>query len=337
MTAGAGPSTVIRVNNLGRRFGAFVAVDDVSFEVRAGEIFGYLGANGAGKSTTIRMLCGLLAPSSGQATVAGHDIAREPEAVKRAIGYMSQKFSLYMDLTVAENLAFFGGIYGAVGKELQYRVDRGLDEVGMRDLRDALTMDLPGGQRQRLALASALLHRPQIVFLDEPTAGVDPISRRDFWSLIRQIAGHGTTVFVTTHYMDEAEYCARIGMMVAGRLVALDTSTALKRTWLPNTMLRIEGQQLLRLVPSLRASNRFTGVESFGTGLHIEMREAFTGSALSTQAATLIRELIAAGASEVSWQVIEPTLEDVFLRVADAGSERAIRQEQSQAHHGAPT
>ena len=224
---------IIAVTDLRRRFGSFEAVRGVSFTVERGEIFGYLGANGAGKSTTIRILCGLLAPSSGRAVVAGHDVARDPTAVRRAVGYMSQKFSLYPDLTALENLDFFGGAYRLPRRARLDRAAALLAEVGLEPGDRRVTGALPGGLRQRVALAAALLHRPTIVFLDEPTAGVDPEARRNFWRIIRGLAEGGTTVFVTTHYMDEAEYCGRVGLMVAGVLVALDTPAALKRTWAP--------------------------------------------------------------------------------------------------------
>ncbi|AKF09365.1 ABC transporter ATP-binding protein [Sandaracinus amylolyticus] len=309
----------ITVDHLAKHFGAFKAVDDVSFHVERGEIFGYLGANGAGKSTTIRMLCGLLAPTAGRAIVADADVAREPEKVKRGIGYMSQKFSLYLDLTVRDNLEFFGGIYGASGKALRARIDEVLDHVGMRAHEDDLTGSLPGGLRQRLALGSALLHRPGIVFLDEPTAGVDPSSRRDFWTLIRGLAREGTTVFVTTHYMDEAEYCARIGLMVAGKLVALDTPAALKRDLVPGTMLRIEGALLSRALPALRAHDGVIGADGFGTGLHVRIDAARTSD-------EDVRAILASsGATIRSIERITPTLEDVFLAAADAGTEQRIR------------
>ena len=260
----------IEVTGLSRHFGGFKAVDDVSFHVGRGEIFGYLGANGAGKSTTIRMLCGLLTPSAGDAVVAGHSIARAPEAVKTAIGYMSQRFSLYLDLTVEDNLRFFGGAYGGSGRALAVRIDEMLERTELGDHRRDVTGALPGGIRQRVALASSLLHRPEIVFLDEPTAGVDPTSRRAFWRLIRTLAQAGTTVFVTTHYMDEAEYCARIGLMVGGRLVALDTPAALKSTWVPGRMfnVRLPGQAA---VDRLAARPGLLGLEAFGLGYHVRL------------------------------------------------------------------
>ena len=302
--------TSIVADRLSRRFGDFTAVDQVTFEVSRGEIFGYLGANGAGKSTTIRMLTGLLAPSSGRGEVAGHDVAREPEAVKSSIGYMSQKFSLYLDLPVRENLLFFGGAYGLSGKALQARVDEVLDLTGLRDLQGALTGSLPGGIRQRLALACSMLHRPEVVFLDEPTAGVDPVARRAFWRLIRDLSGEGTTVFVTTHYLDEAEYCRRIGLMVDGKLVALDTPAALKRTWVPDRVLLARGQRLAAAAAALAGRPGVRAVEPFGSGLHVRV-EPRAWSAESVRAA-----LVAAGAEGAEVEETEATLEDVFLAVA---------------------
>jgi ABC-2 type transport system ATP-binding protein len=298
---------VIRASDLTRRFGDFTAVDRVSFEVPAGEIFGYLGANGAGKSTTIRMLCGLLAPSSGEATVAGRDVATDPEGVKGAIGYMSQRFSLYLDLRVRENLEFFGGAYGLAGAALRARIDEVVALTGLGDAEGALTGALPGGLRQRVALANAILHRPRIVFLDEPTAGVDPVARRQFWRLIRELARGGTTVFVTTHYLDEAEYCRRIGLMVDGRLVALDTPAALKAAWVPERVLVVHGRGLLAAAAALRGRPGVAAVEPFGAALHVRVdgarwAEAAVASALS-----------AAGATELSVEAGEATLEDVFL------------------------
>ncbi len=313
----------IDVSHLNKTFGPFKAVDDVSFHVEKGEIFGYLGANGAGKSTTIRMLCGLLSPTSGVAIVAGSDVGKRPDLVKKSIGYMSQKFSLYLDLTVQQNLEFFGGIYGAMGRELRARIDRVLTEVSMTELRNENTGSLPGGLRQRLALGSALLHRPQIVFLDEPTAGVDPASRRDFWRLIRTLATGGTTVFVTTHYMDEAEYCARIGMMVAGRLVALDTPAELKRTLVPGRMIRIEGEGVLKALPALRAKEGVIAAQGFGTGLHVRIDPKRLQE-------SVLGEIAAATGAHVSLvETVEPTLEDVFLAAADDGAEAAIRKDQA--------
>ncbi len=218
----------ITVENLTKKFGDFTAVDKVSFRVKEGEIFGFLGANGAGKTTVIRMLCGLLTSTSGNANVAGYDINTQSEQVKRNIGYMSQKFSLYNDLTVMENLLFFGGVYGITSKILQDRISWAIDMAGLQDRTSLLTGSLPVGWKQRLALGCALLHRPKIVFLDEPTGGVDPISRRRFWELIHTLTNEGTTVFVTTHYLDEAEYCNTIVLLHAGKLVAEGSPQKLK-------------------------------------------------------------------------------------------------------------
>ncbi len=304
----------IAAAGLTKRFRGFTAVDGVTFDVEKGEIFGYLGANGAGKSTTIRMLTGLLAPTSGAAKVAGHDVASEPESVKSSIGYMSQKFSLYLDLPVLENLLFFGGAYGLAGTALRARADELLERTGLAGLGNATTGDLPGGIRQRLALACAVLHGPEIVFLDEPTAGVDPVARRAFWKLIRELAAGGTTVFVTTHYLDEAEYCRRIGLMVDGRLVALDTPAALKRTWVPDRVLVARGDGLAAAAAALRARPGVRGVAPFGAGLHVRVDPA------RLEAGDVAEALRAAGAREVRVEGAEPTLEDVFLAVVDRGA-----------------
>ncbi len=219
----------VEADGLVKTFGGFVAVDRVSFRVARGEIFGFLGPNGAGKSTVIRILCGLLRPTAGTAMVGGLDVAREPEAVRQTIGYMSQKFSLYDDLTVEENLDFFGGVYGVAKDRFGERRDFALSMAGLAGHRSTMTRLLAGGWKQRLALGCAILHEPPIMFLDEPTSGVDPIARRRFWDLIYQLSGEGRTVFVTTHYMDEAEYCHRLALMHKGRIVAMDTPASLKR------------------------------------------------------------------------------------------------------------
>ena len=222
--------------DLTRTFGRFVAVDHITFDVHGGEVFGFLGANGAGKTTAIRMLTGLLAPSAGTARVAGHDISRDSEAVKRSIGYMSQRFSLYEDLTVRENIRLYGGIYDLTTAQIRERTDRMLARLGMTDAAGRAVRDLPLGWRQKLALSVALVHDPRIVFLDEPTSGVDPITRRQFWELIYEAAAGGTTVLVTTHYMDEAEYCDRISIMVAGRIGAMGTPADLKTQFRVDTI-----------------------------------------------------------------------------------------------------
>ena len=234
-TAAESPSTapseeiVIRAEGLTKRFGAFVAVDAVSFDVRRGEIFGFLGANGAGKTTAMRMLCGLSLPSGGKAQVAGFDVYTQSEQIKQRIGYMSQKFSLYEDLTVAENIRLYGGIYGLARRALADRIDSLVGQLHLERERNQLVRGLPLGWKQKLAFSIALIHDPAIVFLDEPTGGVDPITRREFWTMIYEAAHRGTTVFVTTHYMDEAEYCHRVSIMVDGRIEALDTPLRLKQ------------------------------------------------------------------------------------------------------------
>ena len=301
-------SLSIEVQDLTKRFGTFEAVRGVSFHVERGEVFGYLGANGAGKSTTIRMLCGLLAPTSGKAIVAGHDVVRSPEDVRLAVGYMSQRFSLYPDLTVLENLDFFGGAYRIPRKQRIRRARELIEEVGLAKQEKSLVASLPGGLRQRLALAGALLHQPQIVFLDEPTAGVDPEARRRFWRIIRQVASGGTTVFVTTHYMDEAEYCRRVGLMVDGRLAALDTPDALKHAYVPGTLLMVRGRGL-----DARVLSALPGVweaEPFGAGLHVR------GDPEVLDPDAVLHALRERGIVDGSVEPQVPTLEDVFLAVA---------------------
>src|SRR5256885_2400740 len=229
----------IAVNDLTRRFGEFVAVDHLTFEVRTGEIFGFLGANGAGKSTTIRMLCGLLEPTSGTALVGEVDVSRDPEGVKRRIGYMSQRFSLYESLTVDQNIRFFGGIYGLDRARFEARRRFVLDMAGLKGREHTRAADLAGGWRQRLALGCAILHEPPIVFLDEPTGGVDPLSRRHFWNLIDQLSASGVTVLVTTHYLDEAEHCHRLAMIQAGRLAAIGSTDELKRVFAGRAIVEI--------------------------------------------------------------------------------------------------
>jgi ABC-2 type transport system ATP-binding protein len=302
----------VRVQGLTRRFGDFVAVRDVSFEVERGEIFGYLGANGAGKTTTIRILCGLLAPSAGEVSVSDVDVVRRPEAVRRAIGYMSQRFSLYLDLTVDENLAFFGGAYDLFGRAFRARRDAVLRELDLEEQRDRITASLPGGIRQRLALACAILHEPPVVFLDEPTAGVDPDARRMFWRLIRRLADRGTTLFVTTHYMDEAEYCDRVGFMVDGRLAALDTPARLERSLVPGRMLEVHGASA-REVEEAVSGVALLGVEPWGAALRVRVAEDGPGAA-ELRGALERRGLAGATVSDA-----EVTLEDVFLRVVRGG------------------
>src|SRR5271154_4925003 len=239
------PDNAVEIRDLVKRFGDFVAVDHVNLEVHRGEIFGFLGPNGAGKSTTIRILCGLLQPTSGQATVAGFDVFTQSEEIKQRIGYMSQKFSLYDDLTVEENIEFFGGVYGVPPEDLPARRDYVLKMAVLEDKRKSMTRLLSGGWKQRLALGCAILHEPPILFLDEPTSGVDPVARRSFWDLIYQLSVAGHTIFVTTHYMDEAEYCHRIALMYGGRVIALGSPEELKESFGGGHLLNLESSDLL--------------------------------------------------------------------------------------------
>ena len=301
----------IDVRGLTRRFGDFVAVDNLSFVVKPGEIFGFLGANGAGKSTTIRMLCGLLKPTGGTALVGGVDVAADPEGVKRRIGYMSQKFSLYELLTVDQNIEFFGGIYGLAGERFDARRAFVLDMAGLRGREQTLTGALSGGWRQRLALGCAILHEPRIVFLDEPTGGVDPLSRRQFWVLIDELAQKGVTVLLTTHYLDEAEHCHRVAIIQAGRLAALGTVSELKRIFVGRPILEV---RTARPVEAMRALENLPEVEKtsiFGTAVHAVLR---SGAADPQSVGPRLQE---AGLADVSLALVEPSLEDVFLDVAE--------------------
>jgi ABC-2 type transport system ATP-binding protein len=313
-----GESSVV-VEELVKRFGDFTAVDRVSFSTRRGEIFGFLGPNGAGKSTTIRMLCGLLKPTSGRAMVAGYDVARQPEAVRQNIGYMSQKFSLYNDLRVIENLRFFAAMYQVPRAELRERISWAIAMAGLRGHESALTGTLPTGWKQRLALGCAVLHRPAILFLDEPTSGVDPISRRQFWDLIHRMAAEGVTVFVTTHYMDEAEYCNRLVLIYRGRIVAQGTPAELKRGAMEGELLVAECEPLGPALELLRRTPGVVDAAVFGNALHLTVREA------ETQAQALRPYLAGQGIRVVRLEPIRPSLEDVFVAVT-TGEDEAGKQ-----------
>jgi ABC-2 type transport system ATP-binding protein len=319
------PATVV-AHELSRRFGAFVAVDRVSFSVAAGEVFGFLGSNGAGKTTTIRMLCGLLAPSSGSASVLGLDVATDAAAIKRRIGYMSQRFSLYTDLTVAENLEFWGGAYGLFGARLRQRADWAVAIAGLEERRRTLVRELPGGFRQRLALGAALLHEPPVVFLDEPTGGVDPEARRRFWDLIDELAAAGKTVFVTTHYMDEAERCHRVALMHAGRLLALDTVPALKAAIPHGSLVEVSCARAPQALATLEAMPGVSEAALFGDRLHALLAEPSIAAAVGSA-------LGAAGFAPVAVTPIVPTLEDAFIHtISRAESEGAYRGPRPTAH-----
>ena len=306
----------IEVRHLTRRFGQFVAVNDVTFDVNAGEIFGFLGSNGAGKSTTIRMLCGLLKPTLGTAVVGGVDVNGDPEGVKRRIGYMSQRFSLYELLTVDQNITFFGGIYGLDDATLEKRRAFVLEMAGLRGREATLARDLAGGWRQRLALGCAILHEPAILFLDEPTGGVDPLSRRQFWRLIDNLSQNGVTVLVTTHYLDEAERCHRVALIHAGRLAAIGTTAEVKRVFADRPILEIRAPNPVETMRQLDTMPEIESTSLFGTAVHAVLR---------TRAATAeeIRgRLDAAGVEVRSVTPVAPSLEDVFLDVIDRAENR---------------
>jgi ABC-2 type transport system ATP-binding protein len=302
------PSAAIAVSAeaLTRVFGSFVAVDKVSFAVQRGEIFGFLGPNGAGKTTTIKMLAGLLAPSSGRGTVAGFDVATEAEAIKRNIGYMSQLFSLYADLTVEENIDFFSGLYSVPVEKRAARRDWVLEVAGLADQRSRLTGDLPLGIKQRLALGCAVLHEPPILFLDEPTSGVDPLSRRRFWDLIYNLTDAGTTVFVSTHYMEEAEYCHRLALMNRGKLITLDTP-ALLRAAVRDPLFELRTSDSLHTVKLLQRSDEALEVAMYGRAVHVAVKDA-------DRAHIVIPALLKNDGIELlAMQQIAPSLEDAFV------------------------
>lgn len=302
-----GNNTVIYTQNLTKRFGDFTAVDAVNFSVAAGEVVGYLGPNGSGKTTTIRMLLGLLLPSDGSAQVLGYDIVANPEEIRARCGYMSQKFALYDDLTTWENLTFYAGVYGVRD---QTRIRGTLFQLGLQDVLKERASELPVGWRQRLALAAAIVHRPQLLFLDEPTSGVDPTARRDFWDLIYEFVEQGMTAFVTTHYMDEAEYCSRVGIMSAGRLLAMDTPSTLKRDTLPGFAWDIYAEPLLAALSLLED---VPGV--IRTGLAGDHLRAITTTDINEQ--ILAHVLLDLCSTDLQITQVEPTLEDVFLALAN--------------------
>lgn len=313
----AGNDHAVHAADLTKQFGSFVAVDHVNFDVRRGEIFGFLGPNGAGKTTTIRMLLGLIKPTSGTATVLGFDIVRQTHEVKKRIGYMSQRFSLYDDLTVDENLNFYGRTYGVRGRRLRERKELLLDMAGLQGRESEQTRNLSGGWKQRLALGAAIIHEPEMLFLDEPTAGVDPISRRTFWDLLYHLAEAGTTIMVTTHYMDEAEHCQNLAFIQFGRIVAQGSPAVIKNTKMRGQVLEIDCDQPALAIPALRAMGIFDEVALYGALIHavapnLEQRRPEIEAALQ-QAGVLVRSL----------DPIAPSLEDVFIssvRAPEVGS-----------------
>src|SRR2546426_9241688 len=306
----------IEVRHLTKKFGEFIAVNDVSFTVKRGEIFGFLGANGAGKSTTIRMLCGLLRPTSGEAIVGGHDVNAETEKVKLSIGYMSQRFSLYDDLTVEQNIRFFGGVYGLRNSRMDDRLEWVLKMADLRGREKSLTRTLAGGWKQRLALGCAILHEPRIVFLDEPTGGADPISRRAFWELINELPSEGITILVTTHFLDEAEYCNDIVLINAGKLIAAGSPTELKTQRIKRPILEVTPTSgVVEALETLREKPWAIETSVFGTSLHVMVEDEEEGRRLIAQA--LAEKGI--GISRV--ERIVPSLEDVFLYVLEKDTE----------------
>ena len=313
-------NNAIEVRHLTRRFGQFVAVDDISFDVTRGEIFGFLGSNGAGKSTTIRMLCGLLEPTAGTAIVGGVDVTRDPEGVKRRIGYMSQRFSLYELLTVDQNIAFWGGIYGLDAARLAARRRFAIEMAGLAGRETTLARDLAGGWRQRLALGCAILHEPAILFLDEPTGGVDPLSRRQFWRLIDALSQSGVTVLVTTHYLDEAERCHRVALIHAGKLAAIGTTSEVKRVFAGRPILEIRADAPVEVMRRLDGFPEVEKTSLFGTTVHAVLRDAIiTPDAVATR-------LRASGMAVEAVEPVTPSLEDVFLDVIDRVDAGAGRQ-----------
>ncbi|GJQ63945.1 MAG: multidrug ABC transporter ATP-binding protein [Melioribacteraceae bacterium] len=301
----------IEVQNLTKKFGDFTSVDNISFAVEQGEIFGFLGSNGAGKSTTIKMLCGILEPTSGDALVGGHSVVKAPDKVKSNIGYMSQRFSLYDDLTVGENIDFFGGVYGLEGKLFRERKSWVLNISNLGGKEKLLTGDLPGGVKQRLALGTAVIHRPSIVFLDEPTSGVDPLSRRNFWELIHDLSSDGTTIFVTTHYLEEAEFCNNIILINAGKLIAEGDSKTLKSKYIDGDIYELECDKPVAAMELLESADFISDSSIFGNKLHISVEknchpESKIKSLLEKEQIKLI-----------AIDPISPTLEDVFINLVE--------------------
>jgi ABC-2 type transport system ATP-binding protein len=317
MTANESHKNAVVVRDLERRFGSFVAVNRISFAVKQGEIFGFLGPNGAGKSTTIRMLCGILAPTAGGGTVAGFDIRTQPEQIKAHIGYMSQRFSLYEDLTVEENIDFYSGIYGIPSGKKRTRKQWVIEMAGLAEHRHALTGTLAGGWKQRLALGCAILHEPPILFLDEPTSGVDPNSRRRFWDLIYELSSQGVTVFVTTHYMDEVEHCDRLALIYRGELIASGTPQALKSEAGAEEILEVfcdrpeDAIELIEAIEKTEFASLLRGAALFGKGLHVAVRDA-------AAAAPALRQVLEQRGHRVSRiEPIAPSMEDVFVSLIE--------------------
>jgi len=309
----------IKVNNLLRTFGKFTAVDNISFNVNKGEIFGFLGANGAGKTTTIRMLCGILAPTSGDAMVGGFSIMKESSKVKTRIGYMSQRFSLYNDLTVEENINFFSGVYNLPEDKLRERKKWVLSIANLEGKEKLLTSSLPGGIKQRLALGTAVIHQPEIVFLDEPTSGVDPISRRNFWELINYLSDEGVTVLVTTHYLEEAEFCNNIIMMDQGKIVAEGNSKELKSKHIKNKIFEIDSDNPVELMEKMKSADFVDDVSIFGNNLHLSVNQNLNSKEQIISFTNQFNNLKITKVDEIT-----PTLEDVFIHILEKGKQKSV-------------
>jgi ABC-2 type transport system ATP-binding protein len=322
MTVNTDSAYAVTLRDLEKRFGDFIAVNRVSLDVKKGEIFGFLGPNGAGKSTTIRMLCGILTPSGGSGTVAGFDIISETEEIKKNIGYMSQRFSLYEDLTVEENIDFFSGIYKIPPGKKEERKEWVIGMAGLAERRNSMTSTLSGGWKQRLALGCAILHEPPIIFLDEPTSGVDPVSRRNFWDLIYQMASEGVTVFVTTHYMDEAEYCDRLGLIYRGELIALGTPEELKSGHMAEEIVEVLCERPQDIMDLLEELPGVRHAALFGRGLHVVVERA------AEAIPAIIGKLEAAGKSASHPEKIVPSLEDVFVSLIEARDREDAKQQE---------
>ena len=311
------------VKDLEKRFGTFLAVNRISFEITKGEVFGFLGPNGAGKSTTIRMLCGILAPSGGSGTVAGFDIRTEAEKIKSRIGYMSQRFSLYEDLTVEENIDFYSGIYRIPPEKKEKRKEWVIEMANLEEHRQARVSILSGGWKQRLSLGCAILHEPPIIFLDEPTSGVDPISRRRFWDLIYELTGRGATVFVTTHYMDEAEYCDRLGLIYRGELVAMDTPEALKTRLMQEEVWEVLCERPQEAMEEIERVSGIKEVSLFGKALHIVVQDG-------EGVVPVIRRFLGERGYRLERiEKITPSLEDVFVSLIEARDRGEARQQEA--------
>jgi len=307
------PDRAIEVNNLVKKFGDFTAVNSISFAVNRGEVFGFLGPNGAGKTTTIRMLCGLLAPTAGEGRVGGFDITTQSEEIKKHIGYVSQKFSLYDDLTVSENIDFYAGVYQTGRKTRKQKREEIIERAELFGKENVLTADLAGSVKQHLALGCALIHDPAIIFLDEPTAGVDPLSRRKFWHVIKELARQGVTILVTTHYMDEAEQCDRIGLISNGKLIAIDTPKNLKADYIKGALIEIECSDVMRGLEILREQPAFRDVALYGLFLHVMAEDE--------NQKDLIQSILESNRIEVRRiEKILPSLEDVFVFLVEKGN-----------------